>query len=112
MITLISANCGIKGSFLSLSLSLSPYHSLNWWLQIGPRMELELVKAEEGLCGGKVLYHALVSKNAEAAEQKQVAINETASAEAQRERLRVTRRNQQVCHCILIRTVAATWSVL
>ena len=37
--------------------------------EIGPRLELSLVKIEEGVCEGKVLYHAYVSKTeAEVAE--------------------------------------------
>ena len=35
--------------------------------EIGPRMDLELLKVEEGLCGGAVLYHAHVQKTAEEA---------------------------------------------
>ena len=31
--------------------------------QIGPRMELEIVKVEEGLCDGRVLFHAHVQKS-------------------------------------------------
>lgn len=65
-------------------------------LQIGPRMDMELIKAEEGLCTGKVLYHAIVSKPVEAEEQKQTAIDSAAASEAERERVRVARRNQQV----------------
>jgi hypothetical protein len=33
--------------------------------EIGPRMTLELVKIEEGLCDGEVLYHTHVSKSAD-----------------------------------------------
>ena len=33
--------------------------------EIGPRMELELVKVEEGMCEGRVLYHAYVKKTEE-----------------------------------------------
>jgi ribosome biogenesis protein SSF1/2 len=35
--------------------------------EIGPRMDLELLKVEEGLCGGAVLFHAHVAKSAEEA---------------------------------------------
>ena len=59
-------------------------------------MQLELIKAEEGLCGGRVLFHALIDKDAQAVEQKQEAVNEAAATEAERERLRIARRNQQV----------------
>jgi ribosome biogenesis protein SSF1/2 len=43
--------------------------------EIGPRMELELAKVEEGMCEGRVLYHAYVNKTEEevlALEQKKV----------------------------------------
>lgn len=57
--------------------------------QIGPRMELEIVKAEEGLCSGRVLHHAYVHRSAEDAAAQQHDIDE-------RERLRAERRRQQV----------------
>jgi ribosome biogenesis protein SSF1/2 len=56
--------------------------------EIGPRMELELVKVEEGMCDGRVLYHAYVKKTAEEVktlEQKKV----------EREKLRKRRRVEQ-----------------
>ncbi|KAG9855875.1 Brix-domain-containing protein, partial [Aureobasidium melanogenum] len=37
--------------------------------ELGPRMTLRLTKVEEGLCGGKVLWHEYISKSKE--EQKQ-----------------------------------------
>ena len=37
--------------------------------EIGPRMDLELVKIQEGLCDGRILYHALVSKTPEEEEE-------------------------------------------
>lgn len=57
--------------------------------QIGPRMELEIVKAEEGLCGGQVLYHQHIHKPAAEVAQKTRDIKD-------REELRVKRRKQQV----------------
>ena len=39
--------------------------------EIGPRLELSLVKIEEGVCDGKVLYHAYVSKTAEEEEEQE-----------------------------------------
>ena len=33
--------------------------------EIGPRMTMELVKIEDGLCDGEVLYHTYVSKTSE-----------------------------------------------
>ena len=31
--------------------------------EIGPRLRLELIKIEEGICNGKVLYHRYVQKS-------------------------------------------------
>ena len=38
--------------------------NLKRWVgcQIGPRMELEVVKVEEGMCSGRVLYHSYVQR--------------------------------------------------
>ncbi|KAK9794607.1 hypothetical protein WJX73_006493 [Symbiochloris irregularis] len=63
--------------------------------EIGPRLELEVVKAEEGLCSGRVLFHAHVQKDAEAAEQQQAAVEETEATQEERERMRAARRRQQ-----------------
>lgn len=61
-------------------------------LQIGPRLELEIVKVEEGLCDGKVLYHGFVHKTAgEAAQQKRHLTEKEAE-----DQLRAKRRHQQV----------------
>lgn len=30
--------------------------------ELGPRLTLELVKIEEGICDGQIMYHSLVSK--------------------------------------------------
>lgn len=57
--------------------------------QIGPRLELEIVKVEDGMCSGTVLYHSHVKKSpAEAAAQEK--------AIKARDDLRKQRRNQQV----------------
>ena len=53
-------------------------------------MELEIVKAEEGLCSGQVLYHQHISKPAAEVAQKTRDIKD-------REELRQQRRKQQVC---------------
>lgn len=42
-------------------------------VEVGPRLRLKLVKIEDGLCGGKTLYHAIenrTSKEAQALEKK------------------------------------------
>ena len=61
-------------------------------------MELEIVKAEEGLCNGQVLYHQHINKPAAEIAQKTRDIKD-------REELRQERRKQQV-HCRLLQTRA------
>eukprot|EP00798_Chlamydomonas_sp_ICE-L_P030067 gene30067-35036_t len=56
--------------------------------EIGPRMELEIVKVEEGMCDGKVLYHAHVKRSATEIKAQQAQKDE-------RERLRGERRQDQ-----------------
>ena len=61
-------------------------------LQIGPRLELEVVKVEEGMCEGKVLFHSFVHKSAgEAAQQQQ-----QVSQRTEEDELMGNRRRQQV----------------
>ncbi|KAL0050815.1 hypothetical protein WJX82_007715 [Trebouxia sp. C0006] len=56
--------------------------------EIGPRLELEVVKVEEGLCDGKVLFHSFVKKSSGEASQQQ--------SEKEREReIKEKRRKQQ-----------------
>lgn len=56
--------------------------------EVGPRMELEIIKVEEGLCGGRVLFHRYVKKSkAEIAAQQ----NKIESAALEKEK----RRKQQ-----------------
>lgn len=38
-------------------------------VELGPRMKLKLIKVEEGLCGGKVMWHDFVTKSKEEAEK-------------------------------------------
>ena len=45
--------------------------------EIGPRLELSLVKVEEGVCTGKVLYHAYVKKTQEEEEEQERARTES-----------------------------------
>jgi len=56
---------------------------------------LEVVKVEEGLCDGKVLFHSFVKKSSGEASQQQ--------SEKEREReLREKRRKQQVGNAVLL----------
>ena len=57
--------------------------------QIGPRMELEIVKAEEGMCTGEVLYHQHFTRSKAEVAEKSKEIQD-------REELRQKRRRQQV----------------
>jgi|TARA_B100001142_G_scaffold34004_1_gene30133 hypothetical protein len=56
--------------------------------EIGPRMELELVKVEEGMCEGRVLYHAYVKKTEEE-------VLELENKAVTKEALRKRRREEQ-----------------
>ena len=58
-------------------------------LQIGPRMELEVVKVEEGMCDGRVLFHAHVQKS----DAERAALQERKETAVQ---LKEARRKQQV----------------
>lgn len=57
--------------------------------QIGPRMELEVVKVEEGLCDGRVLFHSHVNKSP----AERAALQQRKETEVQ---LKDVRRKQQV----------------
>ena len=56
--------------------------------EIGPRMTLELVKIEEGLCDGEVLYHNHVSKTV--AEVAELRVRNT-----EKKRLKEQRKREQ-----------------
>ena len=56
--------------------------------EIGPRMELEVIKVEEGMCDGKVLFHRYVKKSKQEAERQE---NEIEARRKEKER----RRRQQ-----------------
>ena len=56
--------------------------------EVGPRMELELMKVEEGMCEGRVLYHAYVNKT----EQEVVELEQK---KVDKEALRKKRREEQ-----------------
>lgn len=56
--------------------------------EIGPRMTLELVKIEDGLCDGEVLYHTYVSKTPEE-------ISELRQRNTEKKRLKEQRKREQ-----------------
>ena len=56
--------------------------------EIGPRMEMELVKVEEGMCEGRVLYHAYVDKTEDE-------VKELETRAVDKETLRKRRREEQ-----------------
>lgn len=67
-------------------------------MQVGPRLELEVVKVEEGLCDGKVLFHSYVKKSRGEASQQQ--------SEKELERaVKEKRRKQQVQSMTLLVTL-------
>jgi len=55
--------------------------------EIGPRMELEVIKIEEGLCDGKVLYHAFENRTAEEVAAKDSEIEEKKRLKEERRRI-------------------------
>lgn len=57
--------------------------------QVGPRLELEIVKVEEGLCDGRVLFHKYQQRSATEKALQQAEWDEKAA-------LRDQRRRQQV----------------
>lgn len=57
--------------------------------QVGPRLELEVVKVEEGLCDGRVLFHKYQQRSKAEVDAQQAEWDE-------REALRAERRRQQV----------------
>jgi len=54
--------------------------------ELGPRMSLKLLKIEEEFCDGKVLYHSLVSRTEEEADELQQKKQEKMAAKEQRRR--------------------------
>ena len=57
-------------------------------VQVGPRLELEVVKVQEGLGTGQVLYHKYQERSTDQAAAQQDAVEEA-------RRLRAERRRQQ-----------------
>jgi ribosome biogenesis protein SSF1/2 len=55
--------------------------------EIGPRMELEVIKIEEGLCEGKVLYHRYEERSAEEVRQKDDEMEAARKLKAERRRV-------------------------
>lgn len=56
--------------------------------EVGPRMTLQLLKVEEGLCNGTVMYHQFMKKSPEEAAEQQARIEA-------REKLKAERKAQQ-----------------
>ncbi|GAB4819744.1 hypothetical protein N2152v2_006790 [Parachlorella kessleri] len=52
--------------------------------EVGPRLELEVVKVEEGLCDGRVLFHKYVKKTAEEAAAQQSELEQARALKEQR----------------------------
>ena len=55
-------------------------------MQIGPRLELQLIKVQEGLAEGRVLYHRFEQRSAEAAAAQEAATSGAAQLRAERRR--------------------------
>eukprot|EP00227_Mantoniella_beaufortii_P007604 CAMPEP_0197592628 /NCGR_PEP_ID=MMETSP1326-20131121/15198_1 /TAXON_ID=1155430 /ORGANISM="Genus nov. species nov., Strain RCC2288" /LENGTH=382 /DNA_ID=CAMNT_0043158349 /DNA_START=281 /DNA_END=1426 /DNA_ORIENTATION=- len=74
--------------------------------EIGPRMELELMKVEEGMCEGRVLYHAYVSKTEEEVveqEQKQVDKDALRKRRKEDQDANVRRKEKEAAETLAIR---------
>lgn len=56
-------------------------------LQVGPRLELEIVKIQEGLGTGQVLYHKYEERSSAQAAEQQDAVEEACRLRAERRRL-------------------------
>ncbi|XP_039269096.2 suppressor of SWI4 1 homolog [Styela clava] len=56
--------------------------------ELGPRMTLRLIKCEEGLCSGDVLYHSLIDKTKDELE-------ETLKKKAEKKKLKAKRKAEQ-----------------
>jgi ribosome biogenesis protein SSF1/2 len=61
--------------------------------ELGPRMRLRLVKVEEGLCGGKIMWHDFVQKTK--AEEKEMEAKWDVKRKEKEERKRIQRENVQ-----------------
>lgn len=66
--------------------------------EIGPRLELEVIKIEEGLCDGKVLYHRFESRSAEeiAAKDSEIDKKRKEKEKRKREQEENVRRKQKL----------------
>eukprot|EP00750_Incisomonas_marina_P003571 INCI1323.1.p1 GENE.INCI1323.1~~INCI1323.1.p1 ORF type:complete len:406 (-),score=86.13 INCI1323.1:620-1837(-) len=73
-------------------------------MEIGPRMELQLIKVEHGICDGEVLYHAHIEKDAKAqnllrqkhAEKRALTEKRKAEQEANVDRKRQAREEKKL----------------
>lgn len=55
--------------------------------ELGPRMTLRLTKVEEGLCGGKIMWHEYISKSAKEAKQQEKTWEQRKSLKEERKRI-------------------------
>jgi ribosome biogenesis protein SSF1/2 len=55
-------------------------------LQIGPRLELQLIKVQEGVAEGRVLFHRFEERSSADIASQQIAIDEATSLRAERRR--------------------------
>ena len=54
--------------------------------ELGPRMKLQLVKIEDGVCDGAVLHHSIIKKSEEEAEALKTRKNEEKKLKEERRR--------------------------
>jgi len=55
--------------------------------ELGPRMTLRLTKVEEGLCGGKIMWHEYISKSAKEAKQQEKTWEQRRAEKEERRRI-------------------------
>ena len=65
-------------------------------LQVGPRLELEIVKVEEGLCDGHVLFHKYEQRTSEEQLAQQKEWDDKAALREQRRRQQVRKASERV----------------
>jgi ribosome biogenesis protein SSF1/2 len=56
-------------------------------MELGPRLKLRMTKVEEGVCGGKVMWHEFVEKSAEEVKEMEKVWEARSKEKAERKRL-------------------------
>lgn len=84
-------------------------------MQIGPRLEMQLVKVQEGVAEGQVLYHRFQSRSSADVASQQIAIEEAARLRAERRRQqeenirKKTRENARIQAALQVLNFCSSW---